>query len=200
MYLAPFPGATVRLLLLALLLLLANIASANPNHIFIAGDSTAAEYGSDREPQAGWGQMLQGWFDPAQWQVHNHAKGGRSTRSFIAEGRLDAIAKDIRAGDVLLIQFGHNDAKREDATRYTDPQGDYQQFLRRFIATARDKGATPILITPAARLLYDFGALLDTHGRYTLAMQQLAAQEQVCLLYTSPSPRDQRGSRMPSSA
>ncbi|MEA9712579.1 GDSL-type esterase/lipase family protein [Xanthomonas campestris] len=181
----------MRLLLFAsLLLLLANIARANPHHIFIAGDSTAAEYGTERAPQAGWGQMLQGWFDPAQWQVHNHAKGGRSTRSFIAEGRLDAIAKQLQRGDVLLIQFGHNDAKREDATRYTDPQGDYLQFLRRFIATARDKGATPILITPAARLLYDFGALLDTHGRYTLAMQQLAAQEQVGLIDLNASSSD----------
>lgn len=172
----------MRLLLFALLLLSANIARADPHRIFIAGDSTAAEYGAERAPQAGWGQMLQEWFDPAQWQVRNHAKGGRSTRSFIAEGRLDAIAKDIQAGDVLLIQFGHNDAKHEDPTRYTDPQGDYQQFLRSYIAAARDKGATPILITPAARLLYDFGALLDTHGRYTLAMQQLAAQEHVGLI------------------
>ena len=180
----------MRRLLIAMLLLCAHVAHAAPHRIFIAGDSTAAEYGSDRAPQAGWGQMLQGWFDPAQWQVHSHAKGGRSTRSFIAEGRLDAIAKDIRAGDVLLIQFGHNDAKREDATRYTDPQGDYQQFLRRFIAIARDKGATPILITPAARLLYDFGALPDTHGRYTLAMQQLAAQEQVGLIDLNASSSD----------
>ncbi|WP_435014191.1 GDSL-type esterase/lipase family protein [Xanthomonas arboricola] len=180
----------MRLLLFALLLLSANIARADPHRIFIAGDSTAAEYGAERAPQAGWGQMLQEWFDPAQWQVRNHAKGGRSTRSFIAEGRLDAIAKDLRAGDVLLIQFGHNDAKHEDPTRYTDPQGDYQQFLRRYIATARDRGATPILITPAARLLYDFGALLDTHGRYTLAMQQLAAQEQVGLIDLNASSSD----------
>ncbi|MEQ7895295.1 GDSL-type esterase/lipase family protein [Xanthomonas arboricola] len=180
----------MRLLLFALLLLCANSARADPHRIFIAGDSTAAEYGAERAPQAGWGQMLQEWFDPAQWQVRNHAKGGRSTRSFIAEGRLDAIAKDLRAGDVLLIQFGHNDAKHEDPTRYTDPQGDYQQFLRRYIATARDKGATPILITPAARLLYDFGALLDTHGRYTLAMQQLAAQEHVGLIDLNASSSD----------
>ncbi|MCC4585576.1 GDSL-type esterase/lipase family protein [Xanthomonas sp. NCPPB 1067] len=180
----------MRLLLFALLLLCANGARAAPQRIFIAGDSTAAEYGAERAPQAGWGQMLQGWFDPAQWQVRNHAKGGRSTRSFIAEGRLDAIARELQRGDILLIQFGHNDAKREDATRYTDPATDYVQFLRRYIATARDKGATPILITPAARLLYDFGALLDTHGRYTLAMQQLAAAERVALIDLNASSSD----------
>lgn len=177
-------------LLIAMLLLCTGIAHAAPQRIFIAGDSTAAEYGAERAPQAGWGQLLQDWFDPAQWQVHNHAKGGRSTRSFIAEGRLDAIARELQRGDVLLIQFGHNDAKREDPTRYTDPTTDYMQFLRRYIAAARDKGATPILITPAARLLYDFGALLDTHGRYTLAMQQLAAQEHVGLIDLNASSSD----------
>ncbi|WP_101853613.1 rhamnogalacturonan acetylesterase, partial [Xanthomonas citri] len=177
-------------LLIAMLLLCTGIAHAAPQRIFIAGDSTAAEYGAERAPQAGWGQLLQDWFDPAQWQVHNHAKGGRSTRSFIAEGRLGAIAKELQRGDVLLIQFGHNDAKREDPTRYTDPITDYVQFLRRYIAAARDKGATPILITPAARLLYDFGALLDTHGRYTLAMQQLAAQEHVGLIDLNASSSD----------
>ncbi|PPV06009.1 GDSL-type esterase/lipase family protein [Xanthomonas bromi] len=173
-----------------MLVLCSRLAHAAPHRIFIAGDSTAAEYGAERAPQAGWGQMLQGWFEPAQWKVHNHAKGGRSTRSFIAEGRLDAISNDLQRGDVLLIQFGHNDAKREDPTRYTDPTTDYIQFLRRYLAAARDKGATPILITPAARSLYDFGALLDTHGRYTLAMQQLAAQEHVDLIDLNASSSD----------
>ena len=150
--------------------------------MFIAGDSTAADYGPERAPQAGWGQALQSYLDPAAWQVRNHAKGGRSARSFIAEGRLDAIAKDLRRGDVLLIQFGHNDAKVEDPSRYDDPQQAYPQFLSRYVALARDKGATPILLTPAARLLYDFGSLLDTHGLYTQAMQRLAAEQQVALI------------------
>ncbi|MGH8054697.1 MAG: GDSL-type esterase/lipase family protein [Stenotrophomonas sp.] len=157
-------------------------AETSPHRIFIAADSTAASYGPERAPQAGWGQALQSWLDPVQWQVRNHAVGGRSTRSFINDGRLDAIASALQAGDVLLIQFGHNDAKAEDATRYTDPDSDYQQFLSRYIAVARAKGATPILITPVARLLYDFGALLDTHGRYTLAMKRVAREQNVLLI------------------
>lgn len=157
-------------------------AEATPHRIFIAADSTAATYGPERAPQAGWGQMLQSWLDPAQWQVRNHAVGGRSTRSFIDEGRLDAIGSELRPGDVLLIQFGHNDAKFEDASRYTDPDGDYAVFLARYITLARDKGATPILITPVARLLYDFGALLDTHGRYTQSMKQVAREHKVPLI------------------
>ncbi|KIP87737.1 rhamnogalacturonan acetylesterase [Stenotrophomonas maltophilia] len=172
----------MRLMLFLLLFLVAATAHAAPVRVFIAGDSTAAEYGPERAPQAGWGQMLQSYLDPARIEVRNHAKGGRSTRSFIAEGRLDAIAGELRNGDVLLIQFGHNDAKFEDPTRYTDPAGDYAAFLMRYVQLARDKGATPVLITPVARLLYDFGSLLDTHGVYTLAMKQLAAREDIALI------------------
>jgi lysophospholipase L1-like esterase/quercetin dioxygenase-like cupin family protein len=172
----------VRLMLFLLLFLVAATAHAAPVRVFIAGDSTAAEYGPERAPQAGWGQMLQSYLDPARIEVRNHAKGGRSTRSFIAEGRLDAIAGELRKGDVLLIQFGHNDAKFEDPSRYTDPAGDYAAFLMRYVQLARDKGATPVLITPVARLLYDFGSLLDTHGVYTLAMKQLAAGEDIALI------------------
>ncbi|WP_411849379.1 GDSL-type esterase/lipase family protein [Stenotrophomonas sp. LGBM10] len=172
----------LRLLLSLSLLMAAPSALCAPHRVFIAGDSTAAAYGPERAPQAGWGQALQSYLDPAVWEVRNHAKGGRSTRSFIEEKRLDVIAAEIRPGDVLLIQFGHNDAKAEDPTRYTDPATVYPQFLMRYVQVARDKGATPVLITPVARLLYDFGSLLDTHGLYTQAVKQLAAREQVALI------------------
>jgi lysophospholipase L1-like esterase/quercetin dioxygenase-like cupin family protein len=176
-----YQGPAMRKLLL-LLLLSSAAAHAAPVRLFIAGDSTAAEYGPERAPQAGWGQALQSYLDPARFEVRNHAKGGRSTRSFIDEGRLDAIGRELRRGDVLLIQFGHNDAKFEDRTRYTDPDSDYPRMLMRYVQVARDEGATPVLVTPVARLLYDFGSLLDTHARYTLAMQQLATREHVALI------------------
>jgi len=176
-----YQGPAMRNLLL-LLLLSSAAAHAAPVRLFIAGDSTAAEYGPERAPQAGWGQALQSYLDPARFEVRNHAKGGRSTRSFIDEGRLDVIGRELRRGDVLLIQFGHNDAKFEDRTRYTDPDSDYPRMLMRYVQVARDKGATPVLITPVARLLYDFGSLLDTHARYTLAMQQLATREHIALI------------------
>jgi len=176
-----YQGPAMRKLLL-LLLLSSAAAHAAPVRLFIAGDSTAAEYGPERAPQAGWGQALQSYLDPARFEVRNHAKGGRSTRSFIDGGRLDAIGRELRRGDVLLIQFGHNDAKFEDRTRYTDPDSDYPRMLMRYVQVARDHGATPVLVTPVARLLYDFGSLLDTHARYTLAMQQLATREHVALI------------------
>lgn len=176
-----YQGPAMRKFLL-LLLLSSAAAHAAPVRLFIAGDSTAAEYGPERAPQAGWGQALQSYLDPARFEVRNHAKGGRSTRSFIDEGRLDAIGRELRRGDVLLIQFGHNDAKFEDRTRYTDPDSDYPRMLMRYVQVARDQGAMPVLVTPVARLLYDFGSLLDTHARYTLAMQQLATREHVALI------------------
>jgi len=168
--------------LLFVLLLLTASAHAAPQRVFIAGDSTAAEYGPERAPQAGWGQALHSYLDPDRWEVRNHARGGRSARSFIDEGRLDVIARELQRGDVLLIQFGHNDAKFEDASRYADPASDYPRLLMRYVQLARDKGATPILLTPVARLLYDFGSLLDTHGMYTQAVKQLATREQVAMI------------------
>ncbi len=184
---APFEDGTtevhiVRLPLLLILMLFAFGAHAGPLRVFIAGDSTAADYGPERAPQAGWGQALQSYLDPTRVEVHNHAKGGRSTRSFIDEGRLDGIVAELKRGDVLLIQFGHNDAKFEDPSRYTDPASDYPRNLMRFVQAARDAGATPVLITPVARLLYDFGSLLDTHGVYTAAVKQLAVREQIALI------------------
>ncbi len=76
--------------------------------------------GPERAPQAGWGQALQSYLDPARLEVQPR-QGGRSTRSFIEEGRLEAIAAELRQGDVLLIQFGH-DAKFEDRTLHRSGQ------------------------------------------------------------------------------
>jgi lysophospholipase L1-like esterase len=94
------------------------IAAESVPRIFIAGDSTASDYPPERAPRAGWGMALQSFFGPNRG-VHNHALSGRSSRSFIEQGALDAIAGELRKGDVLLIQFGHNDEKIEDPTRYT---------------------------------------------------------------------------------
>ncbi|WP_411833386.1 GDSL-type esterase/lipase family protein [Pseudoxanthomonas mexicana] len=170
-------GAIASLLALATL-----AAQAEPRRVLIAGDSTAAEYGPERAPQAGWGQALQSYLDPRVWEVRNHARGGRSSRSFIEQGWLDGIAAELRRGDVLLIQFGHNDAKFEDPARYTDPETAFPQWLMRYVALARERGATPVLVTPVARLRYDFGSLLDTHGAYAHAVRELARRERVALI------------------
>jgi lysophospholipase L1-like esterase len=124
--------------------------------IFIASDSTAQTYNSGYYPQMGWGQKLAGYFD-ANTTVANHAIGGRSSRSFINEGRLTTILNAIRPGDYLFVQFGHNDATVSRPERYTSP-ADYKMYLRdHYMAGATARGATPVLLTPVSRRDYDSG-------------------------------------------
>jgi lysophospholipase L1-like esterase/mannose-6-phosphate isomerase-like protein (cupin superfamily) len=159
---------------------------AAARQVFIVGDSTASEYGPERAPRQGWGMQLQSFLDPAAWQVRNHAQSGRSSRSFIDEGWLEPVAQSLSRGDVLLIQFGHNDEKAEDPTRYNEPTQAYPQWLMRYVALARATGATPILVTPLARRKFERGSkidqLLDTHGVYSIAVRELAKREQVGLI------------------
>ncbi|MET0581366.1 MAG: cupin domain-containing protein [Pseudoxanthomonas sp.] len=170
-------------ILLPILLTLAWSANSTERvrQVFVAGDSTASEYGPDRAPRTGWGQVLQTYLDDS-WKVRNHAQSGRSARSFIEQGWLDGIARDLRKGDVLLIQFGHNDEKIEDPARYNEPLQAYPQWLMRYVALARERGATPILLTPVARRKFDHGQLLDTHGLYAQAVRDLAARERIGLI------------------
>ena len=157
-------------------------AQSTPHRVFIAGDSTASAYEADRAPRQGWGMALQSFLEPSVWEVRNHAQSGRSARSFIDQGWLDGIEKELRKGDVLLIQFGHNDQKLEDPTRYNEPQQAYPSWLKRYLELARTRGATPILITPLARRKFDGGQLLDTHGLYAQAVRRLAEDEKVALI------------------
>lgn len=157
-------------------------SSSAPRRVFIAGDSTASHYGPERAPREGWGMALQSFLDPTIWDVRNHAQSGRSARSFIEQGWLDGIAKDLRRGDVLLIQFGHNDEKSEDPARYSEPREAFPAWLMRYVALARERGATPLLITPVARRKFDRGQLLDTHGLYAQAVRDLAAREKLGLI------------------
>lgn len=156
-------------------------ATPVPGRVFIAGDSTASEYPPERAPRTGWGMRLQPWLVDG-WEVRNHAQSGRSARSFIEQGWLDGIAKELRGGDVLLIQFGHNDAKVEDPARYNDPAVAYPQWLMRYVSLARERGATPVLVTQVARRKFDGTQLLDTHGPYPQAMRDLAQREGVLLV------------------
>jgi lysophospholipase L1-like esterase len=128
-------------------------AQGNPT-IYIASDSTAQNYASSRYPMTGWGQKLGGYFD-ANTTIANHAIGGRSSRSFIEQGRLDAILNVIKPDDYLYVQFGHNDASTGNPERYTSP-ADYKMYLRdHYMAGARAKGAIPVLLTPVSRLDYN---------------------------------------------
>ena len=178
------------LVLLILSFATCRVAAAERVHrVFIAGDSTASAYGPERAPRRGWAQVLPGFLD-SRWEVRNHAQSGRSSRSFIEQGWLDGIAKDLRKDDVLLIQFGHNDEKIEDPTRYNEPLQEFPRWLMRYVALAREHGATPILVTPVARRKFDHNQVLDTHGLYAQAVRELAAREHVGLIDLTASSMD----------
>ncbi|CAM5264157.1 rhamnogalacturonan acetylesterase [Streptomyces fumanus] len=150
--------------------------------LYIAGDSTAAQKYADAAPETGWGMALP-FFLRNDIPVANHAVNGRSSKSFVDEGQLEVILGEIRPGDLLLVQFGHNDEKKEDPTRYTEPWSTYQQYLRRYVEGARDRGARPVLATPVERRRFDAaGTALPSHGEYPAAMRALAAAEGVPLL------------------
>ncbi len=152
------------------------------SRIYYAGDSIVAQKNIYTYPETGIGQALPLYLKK-QHIIQNHAENGRSTKSFIDESRLAAIYNDIREGDFLFIQFGHNDEKQEDPSRYTDAYGDYQVNLEKFVTVARNRGAHPVLITPLCRRNFDKnGNLKDTHGDYPEAMRQLAVRINVPLI------------------
>ncbi|MET9389396.1 rhamnogalacturonan acetylesterase [Streptomyces sp. NPDC006624] len=160
----------------------AHAGGRRPRTLHIAGDSTAAQKYADAAPETGWGMALP-FFLQRSLAVANHAVNGRSSKSFVEEGRLDAILSVIRPGDLLLVQFGHNDAKTADPTRYTEPWTTYQDFLRRYVEGARARGARPVLATSVERRRFDSaGRALPTHGEYPAAMRALAAEEGVTAL------------------
>ncbi|MFB8088765.1 rhamnogalacturonan acetylesterase [Streptomyces sp. NPDC055992] len=153
-----------------------------PRTVHLAGDSTAAQKYADAAPETGWGMALPFFLGPGL-TVANHAMNGRSSKSFIDEGLLAALLPGVRAGDLLLIQFGHNDEKTEDPARGTDPYTTYQDCLRQYTAAARARRARPVLITPVERRRFaDDGTARPTHGDYPAAMRALAAEERVPLL------------------
>ncbi len=118
--------------------------------IFWAGDSTNTTNKADRYPQTGIAQAFDR-YTSEDVVIYNHSINGRSTKSFIDEGRLARIGEEISSGDFLFIQFGHNDEKEQDPARYTHPYGDFIDNLGRFVSIARKKGAYPLLITPVER-------------------------------------------------
>ena len=147
--------------------------------IYYIGDSTVQFNKIDTYPQTGMSQVLS-LFTAEGVTVHPHGKNGRSTKSFLDEGRFEPVKQGLSQGDFLFIQFGHNDEK-PDPERHTDPYGSYQANLRMFIQAAREKGAYPVLITPIARRLFDADGrfLPGSHGDYPEAMRRLGQEEQV---------------------
>lgn len=145
--------------------------------LFTIGDSTMSYSSRPYDPSYdrgyGWGQALDCVFDTTRIDVHNCARSGRSSKSFIDEGHWDKVLAQLRAGDYLLIQFGGNDQK-DDPRRHTDPETTFRDNFRRFIREARAKGAVPLLATSVVRRRFDrAGKLIDTYGPYITAVEEV---------------------------
>lgn len=176
--------------------------------VFMIGDSTMANKPLDKENQErGWGQMLPMFFEGAI-KVDNHAVNGRSSKSFIDEGRWEKVREKIRPGDYVIIQFGHNDEKAKSADRYTVPGGTFDANLKKFVNETREKGATPILMNSIVRRNFpangiaaaqtddrqktwkkglenypaEGDTLVDTHGDYRIAPRNVAEEMGVAFI------------------
>lgn len=172
--------------------------------IHLVGDSTMADYsdhydpGKDymktRYPITGWGQVFQQFFvkdslskvrgliTTDQVKIDNRARGGRSTRTFFQEGRWRSVFENLKENDLVLIQFGHNDAASEKHERYVNIEG-FKEFLRLYIKQTREKNAIPILLTPVARNYpWENGKLGNVHGEYDTAVKAIAKELNVFLI------------------
>jgi len=158
-------------------------ATAKTPTIYVIGDSTASVYASDLYPCMGWAQPLQDYFAAACATIQDKALSGRSSKSFFDEGDWTPIRAALRGGDFVLIQFGHNDEKADDPSRYTIPETTYKAYLSQYIDKARAKGANPVLITPVERRHFtSAGVIAPSHGKYPAAMIELAAAKNVPLI------------------
>ena len=144
-------------------------------HVFWAGDSTVACNKVNTFPQTGIAQAFDR-YTREDVVIYNHAVNGRSTKSFIDESRLATIYDEITEGDYLFIQFGHNDEKKQDPARYTDPHGEFVTNLGKFVNVARNKKAFPLFITSVERRLFDEEGKLkpSEHTQYVLGMKEAA--------------------------
>jgi len=162
---------------IVLTLLISTVCFAQKTAVYCIGDSTMADKKDpERNPEHGWAQVLQPFFND-NIVIINKAVNGRSTKSFINEKRWDSVYNKLKKGDYVFIEFGHNDEKIEDSTRFTNPHTSYRYNLIKFVKESREKGAIPILLTSIARRNFNQkGVLVPTHGEYPLETR-LVAQE-----------------------
>lgn len=170
-----------------------SLPKKHPVTVYLIGDSTMADYSLEsdymtrRYPITGWGQVFQPFLTRENVKqipvikgdsalVDDRAKGGRSTRTFFEEGRWSAVCKNLHKNDVVIMQFGHNDAAVNKPERYVNVGG-YKEYLRLYINQTREKGGIPIVLTPVARnARWADGRPGDVHGEYAQAAKDVARE------------------------
>jgi len=182
------------------ILFMSFIMKTKPVKVYLIGDSTVADYTLEdgymqkKYPITGWGQVFQQFLTKDSLKklnkliksdsalVIDKAKGGRSTRTFFEEGRWKDVLSTLDKNDMVLIQFGHNDAAKDKPERYVDIPG-YKDFLRMYVKETRAKGALPILITPVTRNYpWKDGKLGSAHGEYPQAVKDVAKELNVPII------------------
>jgi lysophospholipase L1-like esterase len=148
--------------------------------LYLAGDSTVTDQA--RTPDASWGQFLTRYFRE-DIAVANHAESGESLKSFVTGKRLDKLLETLRAGDWVMIQFGHNDQKTQWPHTFADAASTYRSWLRVYLDEIRRRGATPLLVTSPERRNFDTeGRIRPTLAEYASAMRAVASEEKVALI------------------
>lgn len=168
-------------LLLICFLCVAFIDPPRKMKIYLVGDSTMSEKRVQAYPETGWGMIFSKFFDTATTVVYNLAQNGRSTQSFLDEGRWAPVVDNLREGDIVLVQFGHNDEVKTKRTYTTEEQ--FQRNLLKYVTEARSKKAIPVLITPVARRAFDStGYITGTHDVYSQLVRNVAQKNNVPLI------------------
>jgi DNA sulfur modification protein DndE len=170
------------ILILLIFLFCASKTKESEVRLFLIGDSTMANKLPQDAPETGWGQVLPQYFDD-KVTILNCAVNGRSTKSFRALGHWEKVVSQLKKGDWVLIQFGHNDSKKDDTTRYADARTDYKKNLIRYVQEVQAKGAKALLITPVMRRKFDEkGQFIDQHGEYPSVVKEVAKQLNIPVL------------------
>jgi len=169
-----------RIIILAILPLFWAFMSDDKPTVFLMGDSTVASKLNKKYPETGWGYALPIYADSSLINFQNHAKNGRSTKSFIDEGRWDSLIGLVKKGDFVFIEFGHNDEKEHKPKVYAKAETTYKNNLEMFVKNIKKKGATPILMTSIVRRHFTETGLLEyTHGKYPAVVKQVAEEQDV---------------------
>lgn len=153
-----------------------------PTTLHLVGDSTMSNKENLNYPERGWGQILPGFMLP-QLRIMNHAANGRSTKRFVDEGRWAYLLSELSAGDYVLVQFGHNDQKKDSPSRYADAENDYPEYLTGFINDVTERGAHIMIASSICRRHFDNeGKLKRTLTRYASAAEQVARKHKVTFI------------------
>jgi lysophospholipase L1-like esterase len=157
-----------------------SIPTRNKITIWLIGDSTMSIKDTKAYPETGWGMPFAFFWDSSV-HVENKAMNGRSTRTFLDEKRWDAIVNQLKEGDYVFIQFGHND--EVPSKKSYVPEKDFRTNLVKCVSETRDRKANPILITPVARRKFDStGHIQETHSVYAQLVRDVAHEYQVPLI------------------